>query len=75
MTEITSLNDFFMKHPMYHRSLAELMGVSTSIVDKWSNGDRRVSQRTLNELNRLHIFLNTNSEIRNKYIKIAHCAA
>ena len=50
MPEITSLNDFFIKHPMYHRSLAELMGVSTSIVDKWSNGDRKVNQRTLNEL-------------------------
>jgi len=75
MTEITCLNDFFIKHPMYHRSLADLMGVSTSVVDKWSNGDRRISQRTLKELNRLHILLNINSEIRNKYVKVAHCAA
>ncbi|UKP01004.1 helix-turn-helix transcriptional regulator [Nostoc sp. UHCC 0870] len=74
MAEITSLNDFFIEHPMYHRSLAELMGVSTSIVDKWSNGDRRVSQRTLKELNRLHIFLNTNPQIRDKYVKVAQCA-
>jgi hypothetical protein len=74
MAEITSLNDFFIFHPMYHRVLAELMGVSTSAVDKWSNGDRRVSQRTLNELNRLHIFLNTNPELRKKYVKVAQCA-
>jgi transcriptional regulator with XRE-family HTH domain len=74
MTEITNLNDFLIKHPMYHRSLAELMGVSTSVVDKWSNGDRRINERTLKELNRLHILLNINPEIRNKYVKIAHCA-
>ncbi|MBD2491955.1 MAG: hypothetical protein KAF91_32785 [Nostoc sp. TH1S01] len=74
MAEITNLNDFFILHPMYHRSLAELMGVSTSAVDKWSNGDRRVNQRTLKELNRLHIFLNTNPQVRNKYVKLTQCA-
>lgn len=74
MAKITSLNDFFINHPMYHRSLAELMGVSTSAVDKWSNGNRRVNQRTLNELNRLDIFLNANPEIRDKYVKVGQCA-
>lgn len=75
MTEIQTLNDFFIKHPMYHRSLAELMRVSVSVVDKWSNGDRRLTERTINELNRLDSYLTSNPEIRNKYVKISHCAA
>lgn len=75
MTEIQTLNDFFTKHPMYHKSLAELMRVSVSVVDKWSNGDRRLTERTINELNRLDLYLNNHPEIRSKYVKVGECAA
>ncbi|OYE02784.1 hypothetical protein [Nostoc sp. 'Peltigera membranacea cyanobiont' 232] len=72
--EIKSLHDFLNKHPMYQRQLALLLGVTTSAVEKWSNGDRRLTQRTINDLNRLHYFLDQNPEIRESYIKTTQCA-
>jgi transcriptional regulator with XRE-family HTH domain len=72
--EIETLHDFLNKHPMYQRQLACLLGVTTSAVEKWSSGDRRLTQRTLNDLNRLHYFLNQNPKIRESYIKTRQCA-
>lgn len=72
--EIKSLHDFLNKHPMYQRQLALLLGVTTSAVEKWSSGDRRLTQRTINDLNRLHYYLNQNPEIRESYIKTTQCA-
>ncbi|MBD2565902.1 MULTISPECIES: hypothetical protein [Nostoc] len=69
MPEIESLHDFLGKHPMYHRQLAELMGVKTCTVDRWSNQTRRVTERTLKELNRLHHLLSQNPQLREKYVK------
>jgi hypothetical protein len=71
MAEIESLHDFLGKHPMYHRQLAELMGVKTCTVDRWSNQTRRVTERTLKELNRLHHLLSQNPQFREQYVNEA----
>lgn len=73
--EIQTLHDFLNRHPMYQRQLAQLLGVTTSAVEKWSSGDRRITQRTLNDLNRLHYYLNQNPEIRDSYVSPRQCVA
>ncbi|QKQ75668.1 helix-turn-helix transcriptional regulator [Nostoc sp. TCL240-02] len=72
--EIQSLHDFLSFHPMYQHQLAQLMGVTTSAVEKWSRGDRSLTSRTLTQLNTLHERLNHNPELREKYVRTAQCA-
>ncbi len=67
--EIQTLHDFLNKHPMYQHQLAQLLGVTTSSVEKWSSGSRSLTPRTKLQLNTLHERLNQNPEIREKYVK------
>jgi DNA-binding transcriptional regulator YdaS (Cro superfamily) len=60
---------------MYHRDLAQLLCVSLSAVDKWSNGNRKLTPRTISQLNNLHERLTQNPQLREKYVRTAQCAA
>jgi predicted transcriptional regulator len=73
--EIQTLHDFFGKHPMYQKTLAQLLGVSQSAVEKWSSGDRPLTQRTLNQLNTLHERFTQNLEVRERYVRILEKAS
>ncbi|WP_341529964.1 helix-turn-helix transcriptional regulator [Nostoc sp. UHCC 0302] len=74
MTEIKNLHEFLGKHPMSHRDLAKLLCVSLSVVDKWSNGSRRITPRTIEQLNKIHESFLQNPQLRGKYVKTAQCA-
>ncbi|GEM_PF-1655501 len=69
MSEITSFHDFISKHPMYHKDIARLLGVTVSAVDKWSTGARPITPRTLTQLNTIHQRFVDNPKLRAEFIK------
>lgn len=55
MSEIRNVNEFFQHHPdLRYKDLARYMGVSVSSVQKWMRGERRITERTISQLNTLH---------------------
>lgn len=69
MTEFTSVNEFLSKHPMTHKKLASILGVSVDAVNNWSCGRRRISKQVLNHLSVLDERFTYNPTLRNEFVK------